>query len=176
MRTSAATEPAKKRVQVAKRAGKCLGDLTGRGERHTGCSLPFTSLNLKSLVSEDSESEPNAEDLKAGASEGVTGAHFHTVQRRRGSAESDSGTTTLETVVTVPEPPSRPAPEPVTGPYLPAEARPTLPPMLDQGQSLMNFSPQSASQDPPIRRLKTMPRPLRRCMRLRRPTVLHRQW
>lgn len=95
MRTSAAPELGNERAQTAQGAGNGSGELLGGGKCHSGRPLPFASLNLKSLESEDSESESNAQNLLGSASNGVAGGVFHVGQRRRGSAETDTGTTTL---------------------------------------------------------------------------------
>jgi len=61
----------------------------------SGGLLPFAAMHLQAVESEHSEAKPDAECFGRGTLKRGTGGVFHGGQRRRGSAGSDSGTTTL---------------------------------------------------------------------------------
>ena len=66
----------------------------GRG-RSPGRAFPLSSLDLKTLEPKYSKPHADAQCLEGGSSKRVYSFIFHTGQRRRGSAGSESGTTNL---------------------------------------------------------------------------------
>ena len=94
-RTSATPELCDERSQRAERRGHCLGCLRRRRENNARGLFPFATLHLQAIESKDSEAKADAQGFVSSTSKGITGGIFHEGQRRRGSAGSDSGTTTL---------------------------------------------------------------------------------
>ena len=95
MRTSTTSALSDERGKGVDRRRQRLCQLSGGREVDSAGSLPFAALHLQSVEPENSEAKADAEGLMGCTSERVTRCIFHGGQRRRGSAGSDSGTTTL---------------------------------------------------------------------------------